>query len=448
MRIVLSCFAALIFPAWVSSISAADSKVGALRPLVESRVAAEYASLEEVYKDLHAHPELSFQEARSAGKVAAGLREAGFEVAERVGGHGVVGVLRNGEGPAVLVRSDMDALPVQEQTGLPYASRVRATGDGGAEVDVMHACGHDAHMTCLIGTARLMAGLKDRWCGTLVFIGQPAEERTSGAKAMLEDGLFTRFPRPQYCLALHMAADMPAGSVGYTEGYALASSDAVEILIRGVGGHGAFPHRTKDPVVLAAQVVLALQTIVSRETKPTEPSVVTVGSIHGGTKNNIIPDEVRLQLTLRSYSDEVREHQIAAIRRIARGLALAAGLPEERMPIVTLGDASAKATYNDPALTRRLAAVFETWLGKDRTTNSPPVMGAEDFGFYGRTEDRIPSCIFWVGAVEPARWQESKRTGVPLPSLHSSQFHPVLEASLKTGITAMTAALLEIAGKP
>ena len=248
----------------------------------------------------------------------------------KVGKHGVVGVLRNGDGPTILVRTDLDALPVKEQTGLPYASQVQTKDEDGNEVHVMHACGHDVHMTVFIGTARLLAQMKDRWQGTLVLIGQPAEEKGSGAQAMLADGLFTRFSKPDYCLALHVNAELPVGTVGYTEGFSSANVDSVDITVRGVGGHGAYPHTTKDPVVLAAQIVLALQTIVSREINPTEPAVVTVGSIHGGTKHNIIPEEVRLKLTLRSYSDDVRHQTIAAIRRLTRGLGLAAGLPEDR----------------------------------------------------------------------------------------------------------------------
>ncbi len=429
-------------PVW----SGAETPAEALRAQVRARVEAEYASLEELYKDLHAHPELSFQEVQTSRKIATGLRAAGFEVTENVGGHGVVGVLRNGPGPTVLVRTDMDALPVKEQTGLPFASTVRTKDDKGNEVGVMHACGHDMHMACFIGTARTLVALKDRWQGTLLFIGQPAEERIAGAKAMLADGLFKRFPRPDLCVALHDSPEIRAGWIGCTEGHAMASSDSVDILVRGIGGHGAAPHATKDPIVLSAEIVMALQTIVSREIKPTEPAVITVGSIHGGTKHNIIPDEVRLQLTLRSYADAVREQQLAAIRRITRGLAQAAGLPEELMPVVTVGTNNTKAVFNDPALTKRLAATFETWFGKEKVVQSPPVMASEDFGLYGRTAG-VPSCLFWLGAVDPAQWEQSHRTGRLLPSLHNSHFHPQCEPTLKTGVTAMTAAVLELTGK-
>lgn len=428
----------------ISCASAAEP----LRALVAARIDAEVASLDAIYKDLHQHPELSFHEERSAAKVAEGLGAAGFEVTAKVGGHGVVGVLRNGSGPVVLVRADMDALPVKEETGLPYASRIQTKNDKGDEVSVMHACGHDMHMTCLIGTARVMEALKDRWRGTLIFIGQPSEERISGAKAMLEDGLFTRFPKPNYCIALHVSADIPTGSIGYTEGRALASSDSVDVVIRGVSGHGAAPHATRDTIVLASQFVLALQTIVSRETNPIEPSVVTVGSIHGGTKHNIIPDEVRLQLTLRSYSEEVRERQIASIRRIARGLAEAAGIPADRMPVVTATEESVGATYNDPALTRRVVGALEGWFGREKIMVRTAAMASEDFSYYGRKEDGVPCCIFWLGAVDPKAWHASKSGGAALPSLHNSKFAPVPETTLRTGVAAMSAAVLELVGKP
>ena len=348
----------------------------------------------------------------------------------------------------MLIRTDMDALPVIEQTGAAYASPVTTNDDKGNKVGVMHACGHDMHMTVFLGTAQVMSQMKDRWRGTLIMMGQPAEEKVQGAEAMLRDGLFTRFPRPQFCLALHCAPDLPAGSVGITEGYALANVDSVDILVRGVSGHGAWPHKTKDPVVLSAQIVLALQTIVSRETDPTQPAVVTVGSIHGGSKHNIIPDEVRLQLTLRSYSDEVRKHTVEAIKRITRGLAEAAGLPEDRYPTVTIADESASATYNTPELAQKLKRVFKKWLGEEQTVSTKPIMGAEDFGLLGRSEPKIPICIFWLGTIDPERVRMSEASGQPLPALHSSKFLPVIEPTLNTGITAMSAALLGLFSTP
>src|SRR2546422_237000 len=442
-------FAGACLASFVLSAQGADSSATSLREPLQARANQEYPRLFELYKHLHTHPELSLHEEQTGQRVADELKEAGFEVTTRVGGHGVVGVLRNGRGPTILVRTDLDALPVKEQTGLPYASTVRATDDKGAAVEVMHACGHDVHMTVLVGAARTLVSLKDRWQGTLVMIGQPAEEKGSGARKMLADGLFTRFPKPDYCLALHVKADLPAGSVGYIEGYALGNVDSLDITIRGVGGHGAWPHKTKDPIVLAAEAVLAFQTIVSREIAPGEPAVVTVGSIHGGTKHNIIPDEGMLQLTLRSYTDQVREQTIAAIKRITGGLAEAAGLPEDRMPIVVLRDQEfTPATYNDPGLTRRVAAALKEWLGEANVRPAKPVMGGEDFSEYGRTPDKIPICLFWLGAVKPELVQESEKTGKPLPSLHSSQFAPLPEPTITTGVIAMTAAVLELAGKP
>jgi hippurate hydrolase len=387
-------------------------------------------------------------EKETAARIAEELRKAGLEVTTGVGGNGVVGVLRNGPGPTVLLRTELDALPVKEETGLPYASTATTRNDDGMEVPVMHACGHDVHMTVFVGTARLLKQMQSQWQGTLVMIGQPAEELGDGARDMLKDGLYQRFPRPDYCLALHCTPDQPAGTVGWTEGPANANVDSVDITIRGVGGHGAFPQDTKDPIVLAAETVLALQTIVSRELKPGTPAVVTVGSIHGGTKHNIIPDEVKLQLTIRSYSDEVRLQTIAAIQRITRGLGLAAGVPEDRMPVVrVLENDSTPVMVNDPALTRRVTGVFRSVFGDAHVFHKDPVMGGEDFGQLGRTEAKVPTCMFWLGTISVESKMESLRTGKPLPSLHSSLFAPLPEPSIKTGIRAMTAAFLELAGK-
>jgi len=407
---------------------------------LDGQIGAIEADLIARRRELHRWPELGFQEHRTAAMVAGYLRDLGLEVRTGIGGTGVIATLRGRDaGPTLAVRACLDALAIEEQSGVPYCSQ---------NPGVMHDCGHDMHMTCLIGTARVMEALKDRWRGTLIFIGQPSEERISGAKAMLEDGLFTRFPKPNYCIALHVSADIPTGSIGYTEGRALASSDSVDVVIRGVSGHGAAPHATRDPIVLASQFVLALQTIVSRETNPIEPSVVTVGSIHGGTKHNIIPDEVRLQLTLRSYSEEVRERQIASIRRIARGLAEAAGIPADRMPVVTATEESVGATYNDPALTRRVVGALEGWFGREKIMVRTAAMASEDFSYYGRKEDGVPCCIFWLGAVDPKAWHASKSGGAALPSLHNSKFAPVPETTLRTGVAAMSAAVLELVGKP
>ena len=437
----------LLAPLLVSALSAATmAKVDAtLRQLVDHKVDADYPSLDAFYKDLHTHPELSLQESRTSQKLAAELRTAGYEVTENFGGHGVVAVLKNGAGPTLLIRTDLDALPVAEETGLPYASTAHATDPSGRDVPVMHACGHDIHMTVLAGTARLLAALRDRWSGTLVLIGQPAEERGLGARDMIDAGLYQKFPRPDFAIAEHDSATLPVGTVGISPGFVMANVDWVEITVRGRGGHGAYPQATKDPVVLAARIVLALQTIVSRETAPTDACDVTVGSIHGGAKANVIPDEVKLSLTLRSYSDAVRQHTIEAIQRICRGEAIAVGLPDDLMPIVnTAADIPTPATYNDPALTQRLESAFTAWLGADHVVPFTPEMGGEDFSRFGLTAEHIPICLFRVGAVAPEKIAASRRTGVPLPSLHSSKFAPVPEPTIKTGVTALTAAALEL----
>jgi hippurate hydrolase len=417
-----------------------------VRATVKAQVNQRYPALLELYKHLHAHPELSLCEEKTSARLADELRRAGYEVTTTVGGYGVVAVLKNGAGPTVLVRADIDALPVKEQTGLPYASAVTAKDPAGKGVNVMHACGHDVHMTCLVGTAQVLAQLKDRWHGTLVLIAQPAEELGGGAQRMLADGLFTRFPRPDYCLALHDTSDVPAGAINYTPGFSHANVDSVDITVRGVGGHGAHPYKTKDPVVLASQIVLALQTIVSREVKAGEPAVVTVGSIHGGTKHNIIPDEVKLQLTVRSYADEVRKQVLDAIPRIVRGQAIAAGIPDDRMPIVEIEPEYTPAVYNDPKLTMRLVALFRSVFGEANVIEEKPSMGGEDFGEYGRTEHKIPICMFAIGVVPREEFEAAQHAGKPLPGLHSPLFAPAPEPTLKTGITAMTAAVLELMG--
>ena len=390
----------------------------------------ELPSLVDLYKHLHRNPELSGQEKDTSARIAGELSAAGYQVTSGIGGHGVVGLMRNGEGPVLLVRTDLDALPVEEQTGLPYASRTRG---------VMHACGHDMHMTCFLGAARALARLKDRWRGTLLMVGQPAEETVGGAARMLADGLYNRFPRPNYCLALHVDANLQSGKVGYREGFILANVDAVDITIRGLGGHGAYPHRTRDPVPLAAQLILALQTIVSREVRPGDPAVVTVGSLHGGTRRNIIPDQVDLQLTVRSYSDETRKQVLEAIERITRGVVSAAGLPPGREPIVRVRPEEASpATYNDPALTRRAVAAIRQALGPGAVVEREPEMGAEDFGLFGKVDPAIPVFMFRLGAIDAGRW------GSALPSLHSSQFWPAPEETILTGVQAMTAAALSL----
>ncbi len=402
-----------------------------------------YPDLEKLYIDLHKTPELSLHEEKSSAKMAARLKALGYEVTTGVGGFGVVAILKNGKGPTVLLREDMDALPVEERTGLAYASKVTTKDDSGATVSVMHACGHDVHMTGLVGAAALLAKAKDRWRGTLLLVAQPAEERGSGAVMMLKDGLFTRFPKPDFALSFHDSATVPAGKVSLTPGYANANVDSVDLTIYGRGGHGAYPHTTVDPVVIAARTVMALQTIVSRETKPTDPAVVTLGSIHGGTKHNIIPDEVKLQITVRSFKDEVRKRLLASIDRIAKAEASAAGAPKPPKMEISEGTNS---MYNDPALTRRISAALGRTLGAANVEEGEPVMGAEDFSEFGRAG--IPSLQFNVGAVNPAKYEAAQKTGAALPSLHSSEFAPDREPTLRTGVASLTVAALEVLGKP
>jgi amidohydrolase len=417
---------------------------------------AELPSLLAIYKDVHSHPELSTREERTAALLAKELRAAGCQVTEHVGKYGnpnlkcygIVGIMKNGDGPTVLVRTDMDALPVEEETGLPYASRVTTKNDEGKDVHVMHACGHDAHMAAFIGTARALQKLKDQWRGTIIFVGQPAEETGTGARAMLEDGLYTRFPKPDFALGFHDNAFLETGKIGVAEGYTFANVDSVNITVRGVGGHGAYPHKTKDPIVLSAEIINALQTIASRENNPIDPVVVTVGSIHGGTKHNIIPDEVKMQLTVRSYKMDVRERVLAAIDRIVKGCAVAAGIPQDRMPVVeVLRDEFSPATYNNPELTKRLVEAWKKQLGADKIEKTDPTMGAEDFSEYSLSDYSIPACDFWIGAVDPAKIADSKKNGTALPSLHSSKFAPVPEPTIRLGIIGMTSAVLELMKK-
>src|SRR5467141_2140558 len=396
----------------------------------EKAAISELPSLLSIYKDIHAHPELSTREEKTAALMAKELRAAGAALTENFGRYdnpnlkcfGIVGIMKNGTGPTVLVRTDMDALPVEEDTGLPYASKVTAQGDDGREVHVMHACGHDVHMSAFIGTARALQRLKDRWSGTIVFIGQPAEETVGGARALLKAGLYNRFGKPDFALGFHDKADLQTGHIGVTPGYTYANVDSVDVTVRGIGGHGAYPHRTKDPVVLAAEMINAWQMIASRENNPLDPIVITVGSIHGGTKHNIIPDEVKMQLTVRTYKPAVRERVLAAIERIAKGCATTAGLPSDKMPTVNvLRDQFTPATYNNPDLTRRLAVVWKKALGDQNVEMVEPTMGGEDFSEFSLLpEHSIPAMDFHVGAVDPAKIAESKKPGASLlPSLHS-----------------------------
>jgi len=420
---------------------------------LDAMIDRDIASWLTTYRNLHMAPELSHREEKTSAFVAGELRKLGFTVTEHIGkyqneqwlGYGIVGVLKNGPGPTVLVRTELDALPVEEKTGLPYTSNVKTKNDLGVEVSVMHACGHDIHMTSFLGTAKMLTELKSRWSGTLVMLGQPAEETGDGANAMLRDNLYTNIPRPDFAIALHDKPELETGKVGYTPGYAMASATSIDIKIRGIGGHGSAPELAKDPIVVAAQVVMALQTIVSRENSPLDPAVVTVGSIHGGTRYNIIPDEVNLQLTVRTYKEEVRKRVLASIERIVKGVVATAGIPEDRAPVIKIAEGTS-STYNEPKLVDRLVIAFKQSLGDENVVQMPPMMASEDFGYFS-LDHKIPATIFWLGASDPAKVKQSRESGVPLPGLHSALFAPVPEPTLRTGVKAMTSAVLELMKK-
>ncbi len=409
---------------------------------VPSLVAKQLPELVTTYQGLHRNPELSHYEEKTSAWLADQLRAAGYTVTDHIGrytdgsqAYGVVGILKNGAGPTLLIRTDMDALPVEEKTGLPYASTVRMKNAAGQEVSVMHACGHDLHMTTMVGVARVMATEKAKWHGTLMLVGQPAEELGEGAQAMLSDGFYERFGRPDYAIALHDNAGLAAGKVGITSGPAMAGAMTLYVTIRGVGGHGAMPASTKDPIVMASQFVLAIQTVVSRQTLPTQPAVVTVGMINGGTQANIIPDEVKLGLSVRFLDEAVRKSILEDIQRTADGVALVAGVPANRKPLVEIVSSHpGQVTYNNPALTARVRNALVTAVGDENVVNLEPVMVSEDFGRFGLDGHQIPTVLFWLGAVDPAKIA----SGAPLPSLHSSVFAPMAEPALRTGVTAMS----------
>ncbi len=411
-------------------------------------VAADYqASLDDLFVYFHSHPELSFRETETAARLAAELRAAGVEVTEGVGGTGVVGMLANGDGPLVLVRADMDGLPLREDTGLAYASTVTQVDITGIEQPVMHACGHDVHMTAMVGTAMRLVAMRDRWSGTVMFIGQPAEERVGGARGMLEDGLYERFGVPDYALAFHVSAGDPAGKVSISPGLIASSADSVDITVYGVGAHGASPHKGKDPVYMAAQIVVALQGLVSRELAPLEPGVVTVGSIHGGSKHNIIPSEVKLQLTVRADSQATRNQLLAGIERIALGVARTAGMPEDRLPKVEISTEGTPPTVNDDELAARIRAAFIRDLGADAVYEKKREgMGAEDFAYFVLTEDDVPGAYFQVGGTPQADLVAEEAGGPAVPSHHSPHFRIDPEPSVTMGVEAMTVAVLELLG--
>lgn len=414
---------------------------------LEKPVASDYPYLFSLYKHLHTHPELSFKEVETAKRIGDELELAGFTVTRQFGGTGLVAVMKNGEGPTLLIRADMDALPVPEMTGVPYASTVKSVEQTGRQVSVMHACGHDVHMSVLVGTARRMEALRAEWSGTLILIGQPAEERGAGARAMLKDGLFEKFPRPDYNLALHVSPTLAAGKMGFVSGYGFANVDSVDIHIKGIGGHGAYPHMTKDPVVLGAQIVMALQTLMSREISPLEAGVVTVGAFNAGAKHNVISDAAHLQLTVRTYADETREHLLDGIKRIVEGQARSFGMPLSHMPEVSIKDEFTPSLYNHPELTADMKSVIASQIGENNVVDVSPVMGGEDFARYGRQEPRIPSLMMRLGAVKGETIAAASDGGPALPSLHSSRFAPDPEPTIKTGVRSMTAAALDVLKK-
>ena len=406
----------------------------------QTTIDALYPELAALYEDLHRNPELAFQEKRTAATLAARLKSLGYEVTTGVGGTGIVALLRNGPGPTAMLRTELDALPVAEKTGAPFASTVTTKNAAGQLVPVMHACGHDLHMAAWTGTAAWMAGHRHLWKGTLMLVGQPAEETVSGAAAMLKDGLFTRFPKPDFVLGLHDDDTLPAGTIGYHAGFFRASMAAPVITIAGRGGHGAVPQNTVDPIVIAARTIMSLQTIVARENNPLEPLVVTIGSIHGGTQGNIIPDQVRMELSVRAFSEDVRKRALGSIERIAKAEALAAGAPRE--PTIEFANAGIGPVFNDPSLTGRLATALRAAMGPDRVVDMPAKMTSEDFAEYGRAG--VPAVLLHIGAVAPARLEEARRTGNPVPAPHSPEWLPALEPTLKGAVQAETAALIEL----
>ncbi|REL28943.1 amidohydrolase [Thalassotalea euphylliae] len=414
---------------------------------LSNQIVEDYDYMNALYRHLHQYPELSKKEHKTSQRLAEELEKIGYTVTRGLGGTGLVAILENGDGPTLMLRADMDALPVAEQTSLPYASQVKTLDDAGNTVSVMHACGHDIHMTVVLGTARQMAANKATWQGRLMLVLQPAEEIGYGAKAMLSDGLFTKFPTPDYNLTMHVSADLPAGTIGYVKGYAMANVDSVDIRVKGQGGHGAYPHKTKDPVVIAAGIIMQLQTIVSREISPLESSVITVGSIHGGTKHNIIGNAVDLQLTVRSYSDSSRDYLLKRIKEISEGVAMTAGLSDDLLPVVKVKNEYTPAVYNQPEYTQGVVTQLKSAIGDEQIIEVPPVMAGEDFSRYGRTADKIPSALLWLGAVNTAKYQQAKQQATSLPSLHSPKFAPDPEPTIKTGIKGMTSAALMLLAK-
>jgi amidohydrolase len=437
ISVLLTCLAAS--PCWTEPLPAF--------------VSGQVPNLVETYKGIHAHPELSHHEEHTSALLAEELRKAGYTVTERVGkypngsqAYGVVAVLQNGPGKRLLIRTDLDALPVTEETGVSYASHVKTKNDSGQDVGVMHACGHDVHITTMIGTGRALAAMKKQWHGTVILIGQPAEELVDGAKAMLADHLYERFGTPDLAIALHDTNTRPAGTVSVTSGAAMAATTSIDVTMRGIGGHGARPQEGKDPVVMAGEFIVQVQTVVSRQEDPQNPAVVTIGAIHGGTKRNVIPNDVKMELTTRAFSDKAMQTIVDGVRRTAQGVALSAGVPADLAPIITLQE-STPVTYNDPALTARVRAALVTALGAQNVSDEPPIMASEDFGLFGLEGHKIPTVLFWLGAMNPAKFAAAQSEGKLLPGLHTSLFQPDPEPTLRTGVTAMTSVALDLLRK-
>jgi amidohydrolase len=422
---------------------------------LDASVGKQVDGLVATYKHLHEHPELSGQEKETSALIASELKKAGFEVTDHFGKYddpamtpyGVVGIMKNGPGPIVMVRTDMDGLPVVENTGLSYASKVKVRRADGVEVGVMHACGHDLHMAVFLGTARVLAETRSLWSGTVVLLGQPAEETIGGAKAVLAAGLYDKFPVPNYVLAFHDTNVVAAGKVAWVAGTVLAGSDSLDVTVKGYGGHGAMPQATRDPILIASEIVVMLQTVISRERDPLEPAVVTVGSFHAGTKHNIIPDEAHLQLTVRTMNPASREKTLAAITRIVNGLSAAAGVPAERAPVITVSQDNVPATINDAELTKRGADAMRRAIGNENVIAGLPIMASEDFSLYALAAPKPPTTMFWLGASDPALLRAAVEKGARLPGMHSSEFAPLPEPAIRAGVKAMSAAVIDLLRK-
>ena len=397
-----------------------------------------------IYIDLHKNPELSLIEFNTSGKMAGELRSIGFDVTSGVGGTGVVGVLRNGNGKVIMLRTDMDALPVLEKTGLPYASTEIKKDASGNDSPVMHACGHDLHMSVWLGTLNTLVALKSYWKGTIVAVAQPAEEISGGSSEMIRDSLFQKFPKPDLALCYHVSAELPAGTIGYLPGPIFAGVNSAEITVYGKGGHGALPHTTIDPIVLSARIILDIQTIVSREINPVKPAVVTVGAIHGGTRSNIIPDEVKMLLTLRFFDEAVFEQIREAIIRITKGDAVSAGLPEDKMPLVVFSNQNTPPVVNDKELVLKAVQYMREILGNENVIQVDPAMVGEDFGKYGRTDEKIPIALFWLGGVNQKKYNDHIVKGTNIPPLHNSSFVPDFIPAFKCGVAAMTKTVIDL----